>query len=285
MEHKKSSIETVKAYSLIITVSEGCSYGECSFCSAGDLKIRSLEDILEDLAIARESYSRVNKIFIVDGDSLTMDTEDIIKVLAAIEILFPEVLEVSIYASALSVLGKDIEELRDLKEAGLTNIYMGIESGNDEVLARVKKGLSSEELLLAARKVSYVGLRLFTRVIIGLAGLGASREHAGDTARLLNRIRPDKIVLEGIPMEGDFLISNEEGGQSLKLLTPRENLGEIRELIGLLDFDRESIIETRMSLDGVSIYGKLPGDKKKILEMLDREIDDIGYKEYGSSRI
>lgn len=282
MKHEKNYIDTARAYSLIISVSDGCSYGECSFCSAGELRIRSLEDILEDLAMARENYDNIDKVFIVDGDSLSIDTDKMIKILKAIGILFGEVEEINVYANAISILEKDIEELSRLREAGLTNIYMGLESGSDELLKKVSKGVNSEEIFLAARKINHVGLGLFARVIVGLAGLNYSMDHARDTAKLLNRIEPNKIVLEGLPIDESLPIYEDP---EMRLLTPRESLREIREMIELMDFSKEVIIESRMSLDGVSISGELTRDKDEILELLDREIDDIGYQESSIRRI
>lgn len=286
MTYKENYLGVNKAYSLIVQATEGCSYNKCTFCSYREsYRERDLKDIVKDLALAREHYGNINKVFIGDGDPLNMDTVELGKILKSIELLFPENEEVNIYASPMSILAKDIEELSDLRTAGLSGIYMGVESGSDRVLYNIEKGVNGEELVLAARKVKHVGMRLSTRVITGLGGTSYSQEHGEETGRLLGRIKPDKVVIEDIFLDDSSPIYDQLEKVDLRLLTPRESLTELVTMIEAMNFSQSTLLEGRMVANKLMLNGSLPEDKERILMELAQEIEDISYKGGKNKRI
>lgn len=287
MTYKEKSIGIGEAYSLIVQATTGCSYNKCTFCSKYDkeFKVRDFKDIVEDLAIAREHYTNINKIFISDGDALSMETEDILKILKSIELLFPENKEIYIYASAISVLDKTIEELEELKNAGLSTIYMGVETGSDMILYEIEKGVNKEELVLAGRKIKHCNIKLHTRVIAGIGGIKHSVEHSKETARILNRIRPDMISIEDMDLSKNSPMYEKVEKGGMKLLTLRETLTEIRNMIGYMKFEEDTVIESKNVSDGNVIHGVLPRDKERILNNIDESIDEIGYMGGKNNRI
>lgn len=152
-----------EAYSLIVQVTIGCSQNRCIFCSMFKEKrfrIRKVEEVLEDLQDARNKYRYVEKIFLADGDALICKMTDLESILHFIKDQFPECKQVTLYGSPRSILMKQQEDLDKLRELGISMIYMGLESGNDEVLTYMKKGVTSQEMIEAAQKVKQAKIRL-----------------------------------------------------------------------------------------------------------------------------
>ncbi|MEA4828012.1 MAG: radical SAM protein, partial [Clostridium sp.] len=145
-----------EAYSLIIQVTLGCSHNKCTFCNMykdKKFKIRKLNDIFEDLEMAREYYKTVKRVFLADGDALILKTEDLEAILIKIKELFPECNRIGIYGTPKDILRKSEEDLIKLRDLGLDIIYLGIESGSDVILKDVKKGVTASEMIEAGKKV------------------------------------------------------------------------------------------------------------------------------------
>ena len=152
-----------EAGSLIIQLTIGCARNTCTFCNMykdKKFRIRPLEEVVEDLEMARSYYSRikVRRIFLADGDALIVKTEDLLYIIAKCKEIFPEVERISVYGAPKDILHKTPEELATLKAAGLDMVYMGLESGADEVLQAVKKGVTADEMIEAGKKVRAAGI-------------------------------------------------------------------------------------------------------------------------------
>ena len=136
-----------EAYSLLVQVTIGCSHNKCTFCNmykAKQFKVRKLEEVLEDLAWARNHYNRVERIFLCDGDALCLANHKLLVILDYIKEHFPECERVTTYGRATDVIRKTDEELRELKEHGLEMVYIGAESGSQRILDKVNKGETRE---------------------------------------------------------------------------------------------------------------------------------------------
>ena len=145
--------------------------------------MRPLEEIFEDIALAKTAYGDVKRVFLCDGDAVAMDTEALLAILARLYQTFPSLERVNAYAGPVKHPAQDGEELATLRRAGLVRLYLGVESGNDAVLRAVRKGVDAAGMLEAGRRIVAAGFDLWTMVLIGLAGQGeASRAHALDTA-------------------------------------------------------------------------------------------------------
>ena len=187
-----------EAYSLIVQVTIGCSHNKCTFCDMYKEKrfrVRKLEDVKADFDEARRMYRRVDRIFLADGDALMCRPEHMAEILRYIKKLFPECERVTSYGSPASILCKKQEDLNLLHELGLEMIYLGLESGSDEVLRRVNKGETADEIVRAGLMVKEAGMKLSVTCIAGLGSLELSEEHAVKTAEALSRMKPEYIGL------------------------------------------------------------------------------------------
>ena len=261
--------------SWLLQVSVGCPHNACTFCGMYKDKryrVRPLEEIYEDIALARAAYGDVNRVFLCDGDAAAMDTGELLAVLERLYETFPTLERVNAYAGPVSALAKSHEELRALREAGLVRLYLGVESGSDGVLRAVHKGVDAAGMLEAGRRLVSAGFDLWTMVLIGLAGPGeASRAHALDTAALINAMGPRHLsALTYLPERGTALGRAVERGE-FRLLTAREALEETRLLL-----ERLEVAPLHFTSDHASNYlplkGGLPGDRARLLSLLDQAL-------------
>lgn len=214
-----------EARSLIVQVTYGCSHNTCAFCSmyrAKRFALRPMEEIFQDFRLARRQYPSVRRIFFADGDALIRHARQLEGILEEIARLFPECERVTCYASPASIHGKTPEELLRLRERNLQMVYMGLESGCDDVLRQMSKGHTAASIVSAGQKVRQAGIALSVTAISGLGGQARWRAHAQDTASALSAMRPDYIGLltlmvePGTPLsewvaQGDFLLPDSRG--------------------------------------------------------------------------
>lgn len=161
-----------EAYSLIVQVTVGCSHNKCTFCDMYKEKrfhLRKLEDVLEDFNIARRQYRYIERVFLADGDALIRKTEDLAVILKHIRKVIPECQRVTSYGSPKSILTKSPEDLALLHSLGLEMIYLGLESGNEQVLKHINKGVTVEDIVRAGQMVKDAGMKLSVTAISGLA--------------------------------------------------------------------------------------------------------------------
>ena len=251
-----------KSYLLQVTV--GCSHNACTFCGMYKDKryrVRPLEEIFEDIALARAAYGDVKRVFLCDGDAVAMDTEELLAVLDRLYETFPSLERVNAYAGPGSTLRKTEEEL--------VRLYLGVESGSDAVLRAVRKGMDAAGMLEAGRRIVAAGFDLWTMVLIGLAGPGeASRAHALDTAALINAMRPRHLsALTYLPERGTALGDAAARGE-FRLLTAWQALEETRLLLEHLEVDPLHFTSDHAS-NYLPLKGGLPGDKARLLALLD----------------
>lgn len=261
--------------SWLLQVSVGCPHNACTFCGMYKDKryrVRPLEEIYEDIALARAAYGDVNRVFLCDGDAAAMDTGELLAVLERLYETFPTLERVNAYAGPVSALAKSHEELRALREAGLVRLYLGVESGSDGVLRAVHKGVDAAGMLEAGRRLVSAGFDLWTMVLIGLAGPGeASRAHALDTAALINAMGPRHLsALTYLPERGTALGRAVERGE-FRLLTAREALEETRLLLERLEVDPLHFTSDHAS-NYLPLKGGLPEDRGRLLTLIDQAL-------------
>lgn len=267
-----------EAGSLIVQVTLGCPHNRCAFCGMYKMKkyrVRDPEEVKADLRQARLLYRHVESIFLADGNTTAMNSEKLADILAYARHLFPEAERVSSYGGARFLKGKPVEALRRLREAGLDIIYFGLESGDDEILTMMDKGVNSEGMIEAARRVKEAGIALSVYILMGLGGEDLWRQHAENTARVLNAMQPDFIrprtlaLLPGIPLyeearEGRF---REASGETI--------MRELQVLIGSLNVDGALFISDHIS-NYIPVYGRLPQDREKMLASIEMALDNPG---------
>ncbi len=267
-----------EAYSLIIQVTIGCSHNKCTFCSMyKDKKFRkrNINEIIEDLNGARKHYTNVKKIFLADGNALALKTEYLKEVLLKIKELFPECERVGIYAAPKDILRKPMDELMELNRLGLGIAYLGVESGSDEILRTIKKGVDSKEMIEAGKKVMGSGIKLSITLISGLGGKERLMEHALESARVINEIDPHYLGLLTLLLDSKAEMYGEVEAGKLRLLSPREVMEETRELIKNLKL-RDCVFRSNHASNYLALAGNLSADRDRLL----REINDALNEDY-----
>ena len=264
-----------EAYSLIVQVTYGCSHNTCAFCSMYKEKhfaLRPLEEVLEDFEMARKTYRKVGRVFLADGDALVRKAGELYVILDRIRELFPECERVTCYASPSSIQIRTEEELRTLREKGLTMVYMGLESGSDQVLKKMNKGHTAAEIIAAGQKVRRCGMALSVTAITGLGGPELLREHAVETARAFNAMNPEYIGMLTLMVEpGTPLYDWVHGGQ-FQLLTTHQVLEETKLLVEQLDTPG-SVFRMNHASNYLNLRGTLNQDREAMLAEVQRALD------------
>jgi len=261
-----------EAGSYILQATVGCSWNACTYCDmyrGKRFRVRALEETLEDVRLARESIgARVDKVFVADGDALTMDLEHWTALLGACREAFPRLRRVSAYATAINLLAKTPAELERLRELGLTLLYIGPESGDDETLRRIAKGAGFDDHARAAERARQAGTRLSAIFLLGAGGVERSREHAEASARLAGRMDPrfvSLLTLTVIP--GTPIARLAERGRFV-LPDVRGLLGELRTFVALAD-PGDAIFRTNHASNYLPLAGRLPRDRDRLVGLLD----------------
>ncbi len=259
-----------EAGSLLIQCTIGCPHNKCTFCpmyKGTAFRIRPVADINEDLRLAKECYGEdVETIFLPDGNTILMKTDQLTDILRYAHELFPRLRRITSYGSARFIHLKSAAELRLLREAGLTRIHSGMESGDDIVLTRICKGATAAEIIDAGLKIKAAGMELSEYVLIGIGGRERSREHASASAAVLNAINPDFIRLRTyIPMPGTPLYDEYRRGE-FGLLSPHEALRETALFIENLA--ATSLLYSDHPSNFAYVNGRLPDDKEEMLSAI-----------------
>lgn len=228
----------IEADSFLIQTTIGCSHNKCTFCDMfreKRFRIRNLEDIYRDIEEAGQYLHHVPAIFLVDGNVLALKTDFLLKVLKKIRTTFPQCSRISLYAGLNDLRRKSVQELKQLKEAGLSKVYTGLESGDPETLHKIVKGLSPEQAQQGMAHAKEAGIEVLISVIFGIAGKESSQEHIIATTKLLNILRPEELAPMALTIQpGTVLHEQVEAGQFIQA-TPLQILEEERYLLENLD--------------------------------------------------
>ena len=260
-----------EAYSLIVQVTYGCSHNTCAFCSMYKEKrfaLRPLDEVLEDFHIARQTYRHVDKVFLADGDALVRKASELYTILDTIRELFPECQRVTSYASPASIRIRTDEELQTLRAKGLTMVYMGLESGCDEVLKLMRKGHMSDEIVAMGQKVRRNGIALSVTAITGLGGPELLEQHAIETAKAFNAMNPEYIGMLTLMVEPGTPLYDWVRDGKFQLLTQPQVLRETRLLVENLD-SPGSVFRMNHASNYLVLKGTLNQDKEVMLRTID----------------
>ncbi len=266
-----------EARSLIVQVTYGCSHNTCAFCSMYKEKrfaLRPLEEVLEDFQIARGVYRHVEKVFLADGDALVRKAAELYAILDSIRDLFPECRQVTCYASPSSIRIRSEEELRTLREKGLIMVYMGLESGCDAVLTRMRKGHTAAEIVEMGKKVRSCGIALSVTAITGLGGPELLKRHALDTADAFNAMNPEYIGMLTLMVEPETPLYDWVQTGEFQLLTQPQVLEETRRMMERLD-SPGSVFRMNHASNYLVLRGTLNADKAAMLAEIDRAEHDL----------
>ena len=268
-----------EAYSLLVQVTIGCSHNKCTFCNMfkeKQFKVRNPEEVLEDLAWARSHYSRVERIFLCDGDALCLANHKLIRILDYIRENFPECGRVTTYGRATDALRKTDEELRELREHGMTMVYRGAESGSAKVLEMVNKGETREQLIQGVKRLENAGIKTSVTFISGLAGPDMWEEHAIETGKLIAEMTASYVSLLTLMLQPPAPMLEDYRSGKFKLLSPEEVLAETCLMLKYAKPSKPCVFRSNHASNYVSLRGNLPADNENMIASLKRCMEDRG---------
>ncbi len=260
-----------EAFSILLQVTVGCSHNKCTFCGTyTDKRFRIKDDsmILGDILFASKYMKRQDRVFLMDGDALIIPQKRLMWILDQIKEHLPWVRRVGAYANAKSIKMKTPEQLKDLKGNGLGILYLGVETGDEELLKKIRKGSSPQHLINMGRKVREAGIKLSVTVLLGIAGRKRSLEHAKATGELLSGMDPNYVgaltvmLLPGTPLHEEF-----QNG-AFEVPTEKELLLELREMIAHTNLSRGLFFSNHAS-NYLPIKARLPKGKQVALDQID----------------
>jgi radical SAM superfamily enzyme YgiQ (UPF0313 family) len=230
-----------EASSLLIRVTRNCPWNQCLFCPAYKgvkFSKRTVEEVKMDIdSMANEirGYSGVRTAFLQDADSLLLPVDNLVAILDYLKEKFPKIDRITTYARSRTLSHKSVDDLKRLRQAGLTRIHTGMESGSARVLQMIKKGMTPEEVVTGGRHVMEAGIELSEYIMPGVAGQELSEEHAIETAKLLNLVRPHFIRVRTFAMHPQSPMQKMVQEGTFVSLTDDEIVAGIRLLVNHLD--------------------------------------------------
>lgn len=268
-----------EAYSLLVQVTVGCTHNKCTFCSMYKDKkfhVRDMEDVLEDLAWARSHYRRVDRIFLCDGDAIALKNSKLMPILEYISKNFPECERVTSYARVTDILRKTEDEMKELRDAGISMLYIGAESGSDKVLEQINKGETRAQLIEGVRKVEDCGIKASVTFISGLAGKDGWEDHAIQTGTMISEMQPSYVGLLTLMVDPEVPIAEEIRSGRLKLLSPEEVVAETLLLLENTRVERPCVFRSNHASNYLSLAGTLPEDKDRMIGILREAMKNSG---------
>ena len=276
---------------LVLRVAVGCSHNACTFCGMYrnvKFRVRPLDQLLPLIAEAKERTPNLRRVFLGDGNALAAPTNELLPILQRLKSAFPTLSTISCAARASDLLEKTPADLALLRSKGLSLIYLGVESGDDEVLRRINKGVTADEIKKAGHAADAAGIELSTMIILGLGGKELTEEHAIHTADILNALSPSMLgIMTLLPRAGTPLERQIEVGQ-FQRLSRQETLQELLTLLTRLNLPRPSILRASHIYNFVNLAGTLPEDKETLLAQVRQSLEqeptiekELTYKNYG----
>lgn len=269
-----------EAKSLILPVTNGCSWNKCTFCEMytqpqKKFRARKPEDVRQDIDKAAKSLRGVKRVFLADGDAMVLPTRRLLEILGDLNAAFPELQRVSSYCLPRNLAKKTVEELKQLKEAGLKILYVGMESGDDEVLRRINKGETWDSTRSALLKIREAGLTSSVMVLNGLGGETLSRQHAINTATLCNETQPDYLSTLVVSFPQGEERFREGFGEDFIPLSQQGLFEEIRIFLEHLELEK-TVFRSDHASNYLVLKGTLGRDKQKLLDQVNLAITSPG---------
>lgn len=261
-----------EAHSYILQATIGCSWNRCTYCDMyreKTFRIRNLDETLQDVHSAGAAFGQqVEKVFVADGDALVMPLDHWLPILEACKRSFPDLRQVSCYAMATNLLEKSDDELRQLREHGLSLLYIGPESGDDMVLKRIAKGSNFDDHVRAADKAHAAEMKTSAIFLLGAGGTERSEEHALASARLATAMNPEYLAALTLTVVPDTPLATLERRGRFVLPDVMGLLRELRIFVAEAT-PTDAIFRTNHASNYLPIGGRLPRDRNQILEVID----------------
>ena len=267
-----------EAESFILRVTRGCAHNSCTYCNMyRGVKFEKLSDdqIMRQIAMAYSTDAEgVRRVFLADGDALVLPTERLLNILAVLKKYFPNLERVSSYAAPRDILAKSVEELTELRRAGLALLYYGMESGDAQTLKDIRKGVNDKQSIEAGKRVIAAGMKLSIMIILGIAGKEGSTRHALATAHAINEIKPTMLsALSLMLYRGSELKEQFERGE-FHPLTPAQLMEELKLIMEHVDLPESEhmIFRSNHVSNYIRLAATLPREKEQLLKDIDKSI-------------
>jgi radical SAM superfamily enzyme YgiQ (UPF0313 family) len=263
-----------EANSILLQVTVGCSRNKCTFCGTykGErFRIKSDSIIMEDIAFAAKYCKRQRRVFLCDGDALIIPQKRLLKILKEIEKQLPWVTRVGLYANAKALNMKTADELKELKAHGVGIAYMGLETGDEVTLKKIKKGASPEDMIEMGRKAKQAGFKLSVTVLLGIAGPERSQIHAKETGRVLSAIDPDYVGALSLMLIPETPLFDDYESGAFRLIEPQEMLAELRTMIASTDLTR-GLFHANHASNYLPIKARFPKEKETTIRWIDEAL-------------
>jgi radical SAM superfamily enzyme YgiQ (UPF0313 family) len=263
-----------EADSIILQVTVGCSHNKCAFCAAYRDEMFRLKDehlLNEDLGFAARYCKRQTRVFLADGDVLSLPQQRLIDLLSRIRTHLPWVNRVSLYGNAKNIVRKSERELRHLKELGLARIYMGLESGHDPTLLAINKGVDAAKMIEAGQLIRGAGLFLSATVLLGVAGSKDSKAHARATGQVISAMKPNQVGVLTLMLLPNTPLHQRAERNEFTLPDQLDLLRELYIIVENIDLERLQFQANHAS-NYLSINSRLPRDRQAVLAAIDRAL-------------
>ncbi|MBN2619516.1 radical SAM protein [candidate division WOR-3 bacterium] len=264
-----------EAQSYILQVTYGCSHNKCTFCPTyldKPFRVRPLDQVLDDINMAHQVYGNTRRVFLADGNALVLGFKHLVTIIDALHSAFPLLQRIGIYANAQDILQKTDTELKTLFDRDLSIIYLGLESGSNAVLKRVKKGATPRQMIDAVHKAQAAGIKISTIALLGLGGIDLGEEHAIETGKAISAMNPRYLsLLTLMVVPGTPLYEEMEHG-AFTLPGPLDMLKEMRMIIEHIDVKHGCIFRSNHASNYLPLAGTLPKDKEKLINTIDQAL-------------
>ena len=266
-----------EARSLIFQVTNGCSWNKCSYCDMytqpqKKFSVKPEADVMNEIAWAGANMPGAQRVFLADGDAMSLSVRRLLKILDAIREHLPSVERVASYCSSFNLKNKSVEDLQQLHEAGLKLVYMGAESGDDFVLNAISKGDTHDGTRDALNRLRQAGIHRSVMIINGVGGTKFSEQHALESARLANETQPEFL--------SSLIINHPHGMERFQagyngqyvLMTQHERFKELRAFVGALELEN-TVFRSDHASNQLALKGTLGRDKDELLAQIDTAIE------------
>lgn len=266
-----------EAHSLILQVTNGCSWNKCTFCDMytqpqKKFRARDEDDVLKEIRQAAAIGPRFEKVFLADGDAMVLPTRRLLNILTAIRQYLPWVKRVGAYCLPRNIRKKSVEEMQEMQALGLGILYVGAESGDNDVLQFISKGETWQSTLDALLKIKQAGIASSVMILNGMGGVAYSDQHARNSASLMNEAQPDFLstLVVSYPLGDQRVVDGFNGNYQLP--SQHDLFVELRTLISQLEL-KNTIFRSDHASNYLPLKGTLGRDKQALLSQLDLALD------------
>ena len=268
-----------EAHNLILQITIGCRFNQCSFCSMYKQKqyrLKAIEEIQQDIDHVRQSMPDVSRIFLADGDAFNLDTEQLLDILKRLQAAFPKLTRVSCYATPANISAKTVDDLTLLKNNKLSLIYVGIETGANSLLKKITKGATQNSIIKALKLADSASIKVSATIILGLGGKQYWQEHIKETVALLNQAPVTYLSTLQLFLhetaEKEFMT---KFGEEFYFQSDTDILLELSELIKQLNPAKRVIFRSNHASNALALAGNLPKDKERLLNEVDAAMSSL----------